>query len=291
VPSHAAISAVFPAYERTEDTLQTLARIKTCDPMPMEIIVHVDGGRKSLVETLAREHPDVKVLMSASHVGPGGARNFLIREASQEWVANFDDDSEPETADFFARALHTARLFPEAAVISAANLEWEKNTPGHMRFGIFSGCGCVYRRASFLKTTGYVPMRIAYCMEEVDLSLRLFDANEMIVHDPLLRVNHRKVPPLAASNEINAHVLANIALMPLLRYPLLLTPLFLFHLAIRAGQMARRGLWRALMEGVRMIPDYAVRHWKYRAPVSTGSLLRWLLLRRNPVKLPPRTDE
>jgi GT2 family glycosyltransferase len=151
-----------------------------------------------------------------------------------------------------------------------------------MRFAIFSGCGCVYRREAFLKTNGYVPLRIAYCMEEVDLSLRLFDAGEIIVHDPDLRINHRKIAPLTASDEINAHVMANTALMPLLRYPFPLTPLALFHLSIRAGQMARHGLWKALLQGVKMIPDYVARHWKHRAAVSTHSLIRWLLLRRNP---------
>ncbi|MBL9130619.1 MAG: glycosyltransferase [Verrucomicrobiaceae bacterium] len=276
------IAAVFPAYNRISDSLQTLATIKACNPAPAEIIVHVDGGAHDVARTLAEAHPDVRIMVSEGFVGPGGARNMLVREARHEWVANFDDDSQPDHPDYFARALETAARFPDAAVISAASMEWEKHTPGFMRFGIFSGCGCVYRRSAFLQTAGYVPLRIAYCMEEVDLSLRFHEAGAVIVHDPLLRVNHRKVPPARVSSEVNAHVLANIGLMPLLRYPWPLLPLAFVHIVMRAAQLVRAGYWGALVQGLLMLPGYAARHWHHRAPASFNTLLEWWRLRRDP---------
>lgn len=282
VSEKAPITAVFPAFNRVSDSLKTLAIIKACEPPPDEIIVHVDGGSVDVVRILAAAHPDVKVLLSDTFVGPGGARNILVREARNKWVANFDDDSAPEQLDYFARIMQVSARFPDAAVISAANLGWEKLTPGFMHFGIFSGCGCVYQRAAFLRTSGYVPLRIAYCMEEIDLSLRLHENGEVIVHDPLLQVYHRKLQPVQVSSEINAHVLANIFLMPLLRYPWPLMPLALVHLAVRAVQMARWGCWRALFSGLLMIPTYVIRHWRYREAVSFDRLLDWLRLRRDP---------
>lgn len=276
------ITAIFPTYDRLEDALRTLDIVKACQPRPDEIIVHVDGGMEVVARELAAAHPDVKVLLSDQFLGPGGGRNVLVHAARNDLVANFDDDSAPEHPDYFARAWEVAECFPEAAVISAASLPEERTTPGFMRIAIFSGCGFVCRRSWFLRTEGFVPLRVAYCMEEVDLSLRLYEIGGMIVHDPLLRVEHRKRPNLSVSGCQDAAVMANIGLMPMLRYPWPLVPLALGHVLLRAWQLVRRQAWPGLLIGLAMLPGYVIKHWCFRTPVGLDSLLAWNALRRAP---------
>lgn len=282
------ISAVFPACIRVEETLRTIAAIKACDPAPDEIIVHVDGGNRAITDAIAKAHADVKLIHSDEFVGPGGARNKLVREAQHELVANFDDDSHPEHADYFARVLADFRLFPEMAVLSAASQQSEKDMPGFMQIGILSGCGCVYRKSWFIKTTGHVPLRVAYCMEEVDLSLRLHHLGGRIIHDPDLQVEHLKAVPPRPDPELNARVLANIALMPFLRYPVVLWPLGLWHVLSRVGLAVRRGWWAGLGRGLLLIPAYFATYRSYREPVPVRSVISWFRLRRAPVLLRPR---
>ena len=44
IGTSAEITAIVTAYQRVEQTLTTLTRLKTCCPSPTEICVHVDGG-------------------------------------------------------------------------------------------------------------------------------------------------------------------------------------------------------------------------------------------------------
>lgn len=282
LPSSVPISAVFPACKRVREAFLTISVIESCDPRPDELIVHVDGGNDELARAISAKHPEVRIITSSTHVGPGGARNRLIREARNELVANFDDDSYPEHRDYFARVMEDFRLFPDMAVLSAASMQIEKDMPGFMRIGIFSGCGCVFSKSWFLKTTGMVPLRVAYCMEETDLSLRLHELGGVIVHDPGLQVLHYHELADKPEPDTNAGTIANTALMPFLRYPLALLPLGLWHVASRICSVVRRGWWGGLGRGLLLIPRYFVKYAAQRDPLPARSILSWYDLRRHP---------
>lgn len=276
------VSAVFPVCERIEDAALTIAAIQSCDPRPEEVIVLVDGGSRAVMDAIATRHPEVRLMSSTERLGPGGARNRLVAEARHELVANFDDDSRPETPDYFARVVRDAGLFPDAAVISAASMQSEKEIPGFMRIAIFSGCGCVFRKSWFQKTSGFVPLRVAYCMEEVDLSLRLHHLGGAIIHDPGLHVRHFRERDPNPSAELNAQVLANTALMPFLRYPLMLFPLGVWHVLSRILSLIRNGWLAGLGAGLLLIPGHLGRHRAIRDPLPAGSIFSWMRLRRHP---------
>lgn len=285
MPSSVPISAVFPACKRVREAIQTISEIVSCDPRPDEVIVHVDGGNEELARAISAKHPEVRVITSGTHVGPGGARNRLIREAKHELVANFDDDSYPDHKDYFARVMNDFRLFPNMAVLSAASMQIEKDMPGFMRIGIFSGCGCVFSKSWFLKTTGLVPLRVAYCMEETDLSLRLHELGGAIVHDPNLQVRHYHEVVDKPEPETNAGTIANTALMPFLRYPLVLLPLGIWHVVSRICSVIRHGWWAGLGRGLLLIPRYFVKYAGDRRPIPARTILSWFRLRRVPVLL------
>jgi GT2 family glycosyltransferase len=279
------VSAVVPACRRIGPLLKTLRTLQGCRPAPSEILVHVDGGNEEIVQAVRSLDPAIRVLTSAELLGPGGSRNRLVAAAGHELVANFDDDSFPAHNDYFARVIRLAERFPDAAMFSAASHEKEWRSMQFQRIALPSGCGCVFRKSWIEQIQGFVPLPVAYGMEEVDIGLQLHEAGGMIVHDPLLRVVHDRALSLEVDAATNALVLANTALFPFLRFPVWLWPLGLWNVARRMVLLLCWGWTQGLLEGLRLIPAYLERHKRYRREVCSPSILRWLLLKRWPKNL------
>lgn len=278
------ISAIVTAYERIEQTLATLRVLQSCAPRPDEILVHVDADQVQCEQAIIREFPDVRVLRSSDQVGPGGGRNKLMDAAQFDFVASFDDDSYPIDSDYFARALKLFERFPEASVICAAlyhmgeaiglddrSAQWTAD---------FAGGACIYRRSAFLDAGGYVPLPVAYGMEEVDLALRLHSRGGKILSTPWLRVFHNTDLKRHADPCVTAGSIANLALLAYLRYPVSLW-------AIGAGQCMNRLLWllrhgrhRGIVKGFAMIPSHIRANQRYRLPLSSAAVRSYLALRR-----------
>ena len=281
------ISAIVTAYERVEQTLATLRIIQSCTPAPDEVLVHVDANQIECEQAIREAFPNLRVIRSDEQVGPGGGRNKLMNEAQCELVASFDDDSYPIDSDYFARALKLFESFPEASVLCAAlyhvgesiglderSAQWSAD---------FSGGACIYRRSAFLEAGGYVPLPVAYGMEEVDLAIRLHSRGGKILTTPWLRVFHNTDLKRHADPRVTAGSIANLALLAYLRYPVSLW-------AIGFGQCANRLLWllrhgrrRGILKGVAMIPAHLWANHQYRLPVSTPAVRSYLALRRKPV--------
>ncbi|HEU4508052.1 MAG TPA: glycosyltransferase [Pyrinomonadaceae bacterium] len=278
------IAAIVTAYERIDQTLATLRLLQSCVPQPDEILVHVDADQVKCEQAIRKEFPDVRVLRSRDQVGPGGGRNKLMEAAQSDFVASFDDDSYPIDSDYFERALKLFERFPEASVICAAlyhagepiglddaSAQWTAD---------FSGGACIYRRSAFLDAGGYVPLPVAYGMEEVDLAIRLHARGGKILSTPWLRVFHNTDLKRHADPRVTAGSIANLALLTYLRYPVSLW-------AIGAGQCLKRLLWllrhgrrRGIVKGFTMIPSHIRANQRYRFPVSSGALRSYLALRR-----------
>ena len=279
------VTAIVPACRRKERLVETLRRIRACEPAPAELLVHVDGGAPDVVEAVRAFDPAIRVLTSKVLLGPGGSRNRLISEASHELVANFDDDSFPAAPDYFARLMLLAERFPEAAIFSAASHEKEWQSMQIQRIAVPSGCGCVFRKSWFQRIQGFVPLPVAYSMEEVDIGLQLHALGGVMVHDPLLRVVHDRVLATELDAATNAYVLANTALFPFLRYPFWLWPVGGWSVLHRVALLVSWGWTTGLLEGLRMIPDHLQRYQQYRQEVNSPRLLSWLLLKRWPKNL------
>ena len=278
------ISAIVTAYERIEQTLETLRIIQSCTPPPDEVLVHVDANRRDCEEAIRKAFPAVRVLRSKEQVGPGGGRNKLVDAAQFEFVASFDDDSYPIDADYFARAAKLFEQFPDASVICAAlyhvgeaiglddrQAQWTAD---------FSGGACIYRRQEFLDAGGYVPLPVAYGMEEVDLAIRLHSRGGRILTTRWLRVFHNTNLERHADPRVTAGSIANLALLAYLRYPVSLWGIGVGQCANRLLWLLRHGRRRGILKGVTMIPAHLRAHHRYRLPVSGAAVKSYLALRR-----------
>ena len=281
------ISAIVTAYERIEQTLATLRVIQSCTPPPDEVLVHVDANRRDCEQAICKAFPDVRVLVSKDQVGPGGGRNKLVDAAKFDLVASFDDDSYPIDSDYFARAAQLFEQFPEAAVICAAiyqvgeaiglderSAEWTAD---------FSGAACIYQRQAFLDAGGYVPLPVAYGMEEVDLAIRLHWRGARILTTRWLRVFHNTNLAHHADSRVTAGSIANLALLAYLRYPVTLWGIGIGQCANRLLWLLRHGRHRGILKGVTMIPAHLWSNHRYRLPVSAGAVRSYLALRRAPI--------
>jgi len=301
------VSAIVTAYQRPEMTANTVRCLQECNPAPAEILVHVDDNRSALAGQLRASFPDIQVLFSTERIGPGGARNQLLRSAREELVASFDDDSHPADADYFRRIMEEAAACPSAAVFTATLLESSGDAPSApertTRVATFAGGACVYRRSVFLQTKGYVPLPLAYGMEEVDLSLRLHAMGQRIMHAPALRVMHDVTPlkrvrrivfhglwPRVVTSqdpghrdtrEISVGMVANLALLPFLRYPVVLWPYGLAQCLHKVLELTLNGRGREALAGLMSVPSHLWRHRHYRAPLTAGEVCSYLRLRRH----------
>ena len=281
------ISAIVTAYKRIEQTLATLRVIQSCTPPPDEILVHIDANEIDCEEAVQKAFPMVRVLRGDERLGPGGGRNKLVDAAQFEFVASFDDDSYPIDSDYFERAVKLFEHFPDASVICATLYQVGESIGLDERSARwtadFTGGACIYRRQAFLDAGGYVPLRVAYGMEEVDLALRLHSRGGRILTTSWLRVFHNNDLRHHADSQVTAGSIANLALLAYLRYPVSLW-------AIGAGQCANRLLWllrhgryRGILKGVTMIPAHLRAHHSYRLPLSKRAVRSYLSLRRAPV--------
>jgi hypothetical protein len=287
------ITAIVTAHKRIGQTLETLKRIQACKPRPDEVLVHVDGNQAACAEAIRQAFPDLKILTSTESIGPGGGRNKLIREARNELVASSDDDSFPLDADYFDRVMTLFTRFPMASVL-AATIYHQDETVAVAReetqmVADFIGCGCAYRRSAFLKTSGYVPLPLAYGMEEVDLALRLLADENHILHSSWLRVFHDTRLQHHRDPEIVAASIANLALLTFLRYPVSLWPLGAAQCLNRIRWLVTHGRFKGVLRGVWMIPAYLWSKRRLRHPLCRETVQSFVKLRRHPIPILPAT--
>jgi GT2 family glycosyltransferase len=281
------ISAIVTAYQKIEQTLATLRIIQSCTPAPDEILVHVDANQVECENAIRIAFPAVTVIRSDEQVGPGGGRNKLVNAARFEFIASFDDDSYPIDSDYFARAVKLFEQFPDASVICAAVCHLGQSivldTRSAQWTADFLGAACIYRRQDFIDAGGYVPLPVAYGMEEVDLALRLHSRGGKILYTPWLRVFHNNDLRHHADPEITAGSIANLALLAYLRYPASLWVIGAGQCANRLLWLVRHGRYRGILKGITMIPAHLRAHHSYRLPLSKRAVRSYLALRRAPV--------
>jgi len=270
------LSVIIPTYRRPRNLLYTLREILRCDPAPREILVHVDSGDAETAGVVASVFPAVRLFTSSVKRGPGGARNRLVEECTNPLVVSLDDDSFPIDEDFFAAVERAFKAHPEAGVLAMAIIHDGEPVvprgPDCRDVGDFVGCGCAYRREAFLQTSGYVPLAIAYGMEEADLALQLLDEGWSIVEVDDLRVRHATDRAHQSSRKIVAAHVSNTALLAFLRYPPRMVLYGIAQVANRVLYSVRRGHIVGALWGLLQIPSTILQNWSMRRPVSLPTI-------------------
>lgn len=283
------ISVVIPTYNRAEMLITTIHKILECNPLPNEIIVHIDGNDEQSEQALKKHFSDVKILNSQVNIGPGGGRNLLIKAAQNEIVASFDDDSYPLDKDYFARLLHIFQLYPNTSVVAAAiyyqNQSIADDTQSTSWVATFEGCGCAYKKTDFLKTDGYMQLQWAYGAEEVDIAIQLHAQDRKILQTDWLRVYHDTHHQHHKNTKINAANISNIALLAYVRYPFSMWGLAFLQVFNRVIYSIKMQRYTGIMLGLLSIPNQIWSYRKYRKPIPSKALDKYFNLRKKPILL------
>jgi len=278
--TYASISVIIPTFKRVDSLKKCLDVLLNCLPCPSEFLIHIDDGDTLTEPTLKPLFGSrVRWINSQIRQGPGGGRNKLIKEATFPLIASFDDDSWPILPDYFQVALDTFAKYPKAAVISAQEIR--KNHPKQLdkpinteirEVSCFQNCACLIRREAFLQTSGYIPLRYAYGMEEADVALQLLDKGWQIIDVPSLRVFHDTHLEHHQSPEINAAHIANTALLAYLRYPFSKLPLGIAQVLNRVKYAYSVGRYKGISKGLIQVPQLIWQYRHLRSPVKSSTL-------------------
>jgi len=290
-PGAVPVSAIVTAYKRIPQTIETIKRLQVCVPRPDEILVHVDAQERDCEAAIRNAFPEIKLIVSSESIGPGGGRNKLIKEAKNEFVASFDDDSYPIDEDYFARILILFEKFPNASILTAAIYHLGESVKPDLHLADWSadfvGCGCVYRKQDFLRSAGYVPLTIAYSMEEVDLALRYRAAGMNILYSSWLRIHHDTRLIHHSRAPIVAGSIANLALLAFLRYPVILWPLGILQCLNRVRYLMTRGSFDGILQGIFMIPSHCWSKRSFRKVIGYSIVKSYRNHRKAPVDSMP----
>ncbi len=280
------ISVAVPACRRFDQLRVTLERLHACLPPPAEILVHLDGNNSGLRDLVRMEFPGVRLLHSEILMGPGGARNRMTQEARCSWVAHFDDDSFPHDIDYFAKAWSLIARLPETAVFCASILPMEVlDSQGLWLQAVYPGCGHLMSRDWFMRTRGYLPLPVAYNLEEVDVGIQLHDLGGRCLQSGDLRVFHDHPSPARETEDTQVAMMINTVLFPLLRYSLPLLPQACGSILWRLFRLALSREWRVILRSLLALPAAIWHYLPLRMPVRTSTAWSWLLLRRVPLRV------
>lgn len=153
-------------------------------------------------------------------------------------------------------------------------------------WGDISGGACVFQREAFLSTCGYVPLPVAYGMEEVDLALRLHASGHHILKTSWLRIFHDTDLKRHDDPEVTAGSVANIFLLTFLRYPVSLWPIGLAQVAKRLFWLMTHGRQSGIISGFLRTPACLFRNRSHRLPLTRQEVTYYLSLRRHPKPCP-----
>jgi GT2 family glycosyltransferase len=278
------VAVVIPTHNRGSAVISVLEKIQTCDPRPIETLIHVDQADGSLERELNRRFPRVRVLASADRLGPGGGRHQCLLACQAPYAVSFDDDSYPVDTDFFLRVQRLFSQHPEAAILAASI--WHRHEPERVRVqGLrlspsYIGCGFAIRVVVYREMRGLLPRPVAYGMEETDLSLQLFASGWAIYESSELRVYHDTRLKHHQKSDINAGVIANVGLFVFLHFPVSRWGWGVLQVGNRVMYCMRRGRIRGICSGLLRLPLDCYRHRRYRNPLSWSTLKRFLEFRR-----------
>jgi len=277
-------SVIIPTWRRPEQLRTTLERILACVPRPSEILIHVDAGDDETPAMLSKSFANrTQWIVADQTQGPGGGRNRLAQLAQGLLLVSLDDDSWPEDVDFFTRVERHAAENPQAAVFAAVVSLPEHDTTSSRKMmravSCFENCGAVLRRDAFLATSGFLPLRHAYGMEEADISLQLLDEGWEILSSPELRVFHDSKLAHHSSPEVNSAHIRNIGLLTYLRYPVSYWPLGFAQVINRVRYAISTHRLSGIFRGMISIVGICWQYRDLRNPVKMSTLRKSRQLR------------
>lgn len=191
------ISVMITTRDRCEELRRTLEILFELQAPADEVLVCADGCSDGSSEMMRQQFPNCILLENEVARGSVFSRDRLLRAASGDVVASFDDDSYPLEKDFFARVGQLFAEHDDAAVIAfpevrngdeAAQPNKTSSSPPHL-VSAYANCAAAMRRDVYLRSQGF-PVFFTHMYEEPDYALQCYALGYVVRFEPSLRVRH-----------------------------------------------------------------------------------------------------
>ena len=194
---------------RILDLRRTCRALQQLNPLPLEVLITMDGCTAGVVGAVKGELPEARLFVNAIDRGSVASRDRMMREARGDLVLALDDDSYPEQLDCIARIAQLFEQRPQLAVLHFPQRTDEyPETLAQTHFGSehltrsFANSGAVLRRSTYLQLPGFEP-RFFHMYEEPDYALQCVAAGYDVVFSPVITIRHHYSGQ--ARNEIRIH--------------------------------------------------------------------------------------
>ncbi len=212
------VSVVIVNYQGTDDTLAALAGLAELDwPRDqLEVIVVDNASGDGIVERIAQDHPEARVVALDENLGFAGGCNRGVDAARGEYIAFLNNDARPDP-NWVRAAVDVLRREASITCVASKVLDWEGNTVDFVDAGMAfyghgfklhagepdgpgydvesdvlfaSGAAMVVRAETFRRVGGF-DERYFLFFEDVDLGWRLWLLGHRVRYVPGSLVYHR----------------------------------------------------------------------------------------------------
>lgn len=202
------ISYIVVTYQREEFLQRCLESIYGQEGLltPAEIII-IDNGGNANVLLPVNSDVTVRIERPSENLGAVGGRNLGMRLAQGRLFVFLDDDAEWHKSTDVAHLVDTIESNPRCGAVAVRSLDpsgqiipremphpnkdYIQKASEPVEVPYFYTMGLILRSEVYDRIGGY-PERFRIYMEEVDLSLRLYNAGYYILYDPAVAVIHHR---------------------------------------------------------------------------------------------------
>ena len=111
------VSVMITTRNRVVDLRRTCRALQQLNPLPLEVLITIDGSTDHMAEAVEAELPRARTFVNPMDLGSVASRDRMMREARGDLVLALDDDSYPEQLDCIARIVPFFEQRPELAVL------------------------------------------------------------------------------------------------------------------------------------------------------------------------------
>ena len=190
------VSVMIATRGRLVDLRRTFFVLQKLDPLPLEVLITMDGCGTDVVRAAQTEFQQARLLVNHVGLGSVASRDRMLRETQGDLVLALDDDSYPEEADCINRIVPVFEKRRKLAVLHFPQRSDEyPETLAETNFGSeyltrsFANSGAVLRRSVYLELPGFEP-RFFHMYEEPDYGLQCVAADYDVLFSPIVTIRH-----------------------------------------------------------------------------------------------------
>ncbi len=291
------VTVLIVTWNRKDDILETIRAVNEQAYRDFEIVVVDNGSTDDTVKALRQAYPEIKIVELDRNMGAAVGRNAGAVAARGEIVFCLDSDASP-SHDALLNIVHRFQADPMLGIINSKIVNaytreidhtagWaytERNKADQDREFLsfsFSAGGCAIRKEVF-DQVGLFWDRLFFGGEELDYSIRVWDAGYKILYCPKSIVYHRVSPKRRVNGaERDCLSLKETLYVYLVRYPgwmlMIFVPLKIGAAVVRA---ARQHYLRQMLRALHNVRQELGSLWKQRQPISNRTARYYLQLQR-----------